>query len=80
MLKALPLPCGSPFVVGLGFGEASDAFLQQLASTPDHYHRLPNAQALVRLLPDIGTPTVDVEGEEGTVGFFREQVSAVRDR
>jgi hypothetical protein len=80
LLKALPLACGSPFVVTLGFGDASDAFLRELASTPNHYHRLPNAQALVKLLPDIGTPTVDGDGEEGTVGFFREQASAVKER
>jgi hypothetical protein len=80
LLKGLPLACGSPFIVTLGFGDASDDFLHALASTPDHYHRLPNAQALVKLLPDIGTPTVDGDGEEGTVAFFRDQASAVRDR
>jgi Mg-chelatase subunit ChlD len=72
-LKMLPLPCGSPFVVALGFGNVSDSFLQQVASAPQLYHRIPNAQALIQLLPEIGTPTVEGAGEEGTVGAFLKQ-------
>ncbi len=79
-LKATPLACGSPFIVALGFGDASDTFLQQVASTPALYHRLPNAQALIALLPDIGTPTVGGEGDEGTVGDFLHRASAVKER
>lgn len=79
-LKAMPLPCGSPFIVALGFGEASDTLLQQLASTPALYHRLPSAQALIALLPDIGTPTVGGEGDEGTVGRFLDRAASVRER
>lgn len=78
-LKATPLVCGSPFIVALGFGEASDAFLSQVASTPGLYRRLKSAQELIALLPDIGTPTVGGEGEEGTVGYFLQQASAVKE-
>lgn len=79
-LKSTQLVCGSPFIVALGFGEASDAFLQQVASMPTLYHRLPNAQALIALLPDIGTPTVGGEGDEGTVGHFLQRASNVKER
>jgi len=79
-LKTVPLPCGSPYIVALGFGDASDTFLREVASTPQLYHRLPNAQALIALLPDIGTPTVGGEGDEGTVGAFLENASAVKER
>ena len=78
-LKAAPLVCGSPFIVTLGFGEASDAFLSQVASTPGLYRKLKSAQELIALLPDIGTPTVGGEGDEGTVGHFLQQASAVKE-
>ena len=71
-LKMLQLPCGSPYVVALGFGEASDEFLSQLASRTNLYHRLKSAKDLIALLPSIGTPTV--EGG-GTIGQFLEQAS-----
>ncbi len=70
-LKLLSLPCGSPFIITLGFGEAKDDFLQQLASKPSLYHRLPNAQALIKILPSIGTPTVE---SNGTIAGFVEQI------
>lgn len=80
-LKLLSLPNGSPFLVALGFGDAKDDFMRQLASKPSLYHRLPNAQALVNLLPSIGTPTV--EGR-GTIAGFVEQIerasTGIKDR
>lgn len=78
-LKALPLACGSPFIITIGFGKTDDPFMQSLASTPGHYHRILSAQDLIRLLPEIGTPTIAVEGEEGTVGHFVKQ-TAIKDR
>lgn len=70
-LKLLALPCGSPFVITLGFGDAWDDFMAKLATKPTLYHRLPNAQALIKLLPSIGTPTV--EGK-GTIADFVSQI------
>jgi Mg-chelatase subunit ChlD len=70
-LKLLALPCGAPFLITLGFGEAKDDFLRKLASKPSLYHRLPNAQALIKLLPSIGTPTVEAAG---TIAGFVEQI------
>jgi uncharacterized protein YegL len=78
-LKMLPLACGSPFIVTLGFGAVVDAFLQQLASAPNLYHRISSAQELIQLLPEIGTPTVEGVGEEGTVGNFLRQVGGISD-
>lgn len=65
-LKSLPLPCGNPFVVTLGFGEAIDALMAQLATSTNGpngtvvplYHRIHSAQQLIKLLPAIGTPRV----------------------
>lgn len=64
-LKALPLPCGNPFLVTLGFGDAIDSLMAQLATTTTAngapvplYHRIQNAQQLIKLLPAIGTPRV----------------------
>lgn len=74
-LKLLDLACGSPFVVAIGFGKARDDILQQVASTPRMYHRLPSAQALVSFLPEIGTPTVEGDPDETTVGRLLEKVS-----
>ena len=66
-LKSTQLLCGAPVLVTLGFGNADDEALRQLASAgpsgaPLHL-RLSGAQALIELLPAIGTPKV---GEEGT--------------
>lgn len=78
LLKALPRPCGSPFLITLGYGNVDDVYMRQLASAPNLYHRIPNMAALVKLLPMIGTPVV--EGG-GTVGSFIEQISGgIRER
>ncbi|MDI3291656.1 VWA domain-containing protein [Polyangium sp. 15x6] len=71
-LKVLPLPCGSPFLVALGYGDINDDNMRKLASRPDLYHRLPNMAALVKVLPSIGTPTVQ---GGGTVGTFVAQIA-----
>ena len=81
LLKQATLACGSPFIVTLGFGKAKASFMRSLASSEALYIALPNAQALVQLLPAIGTPTVD-----GTrsIGDFIQQIeragTGVRDR
>ena len=77
-LKVLPLACGSPFLIPLGYGEVNDSFMSQLATKPTLYHRLPNMAALIKLLPSIGTPTVEGGGD---VASFLEQISnGVRER
>ena len=80
----MPLPCGSPVVITLGFGSADDQLLTAIATAPALYHRLLDAHALISCLPDIGTPTV-AEGDEGTVGAFVDRImtgpaGSIRDR
>jgi uncharacterized protein YegL len=72
-LKGMSLPCGAPRVVALGFGTANDAFLRQVATSPEFYKRVANSQDLMRLLPAIGTPTQRAGG--GTVADFERQIA-----
>jgi uncharacterized protein YegL len=79
-LKALPLLCGFPNVVALGFGDVKDEFLRAVASD-GLFRRIPNPRALIDLLPDIGTPTVyvdeDEDEDEGTLVRFRERIQEI---
>ncbi len=54
-----------PQLICIGFGEAQESFLEQLAGTPDRALMVNSVQQLVSLLPEIGTPrtgrAVDVE-------------------
>lgn len=72
-LKDVSLPCGTPRVVALGFGEANDELLRKIATSPEFYKRVASSQDLMRLLPAIGTPTQKAGG--GTVGDFERQIS-----
>jgi uncharacterized protein YegL len=72
-LKGLALPCGSPRIVALGFGSANDAFLRQVATSPEFYKRVTSSQDLMRLLPAIGTPTQRAGGS--TVADFERQIA-----
>lgn len=55
-LRSLSLPCGSPQIVTLGFGDADHEFLERVASTREHYVDCGNSENVMRLLPRIGTP------------------------
>jgi len=57
-LRSMSLPCGSPQIVTLGFGDADYEFLERVASTREHYVDCGNSETLMRLLPKIGTPPV----------------------
>lgn len=72
-LKSLSLPCGAPRIVALGFGSVNDAFLRQVATSPEFYKRVANSQELMRLLPAIGTPTQRSGGT--TVADFERQIA-----
>lgn len=56
-LRSMSLPCGSPQIVTLGFGDADHEFLERIASTREHYVDCVNSETVMRLLPQIGTPT-----------------------
>lgn len=73
-LKNLNLSCGSPRVVTLGFGKLNDAFMRALASRPEFYKRVANAQELIQLLPSVGTPT-QIGGRPSTVGDMEEWIA-----
>lgn len=72
-LKGTSLACGAPRVVALGFGSVNDAFLRQVATSPEFYKRVSSSQELMRLLPAIGTPTQRAGG--GTVADFERQIA-----
>jgi len=55
MLKALDIPAGMPRIITIGFGDANDAFMSQLASSPELYKRLKSPQDIGKFLPAIGT-------------------------
>lgn len=56
-LKATNLPCGCPRLVSFGIGSVNDQLLRQMATSPEFYKHVDDPQALIRLLPAIGTPT-----------------------
>lgn len=68
-LRSLPLPCGSPQIVTLGFGDADHEFLERIASTREHYVDCDSSENLMRLLPQIGTPPVS--GAATEAGFAK---------
>jgi uncharacterized protein YegL len=72
-LKSMFIPCGKPRLVTLGFGDADEAFLRQLATSPEFFKGVKDAKALARLLPAMGTPT-QMKGS-GTVEAFEQQIA-----
>jgi len=73
-LKNASLPCGSPRIITLGFGSVNDSLMSTLASRPEFYKKVANAQELVQLLPSIGTPT-QVGGRPSTVESMEERIA-----
>jgi uncharacterized protein YegL len=73
-LKALRLPCGSPELIALGFGDADEALLRRMVSQPGFYKTCRDSAGLARLLPAVGTPT-SVRGGPATVESFRRQIA-----
>jgi uncharacterized protein YegL len=71
-IKDLSLASGRPRIVTIGFGDVNDAFMKQLASNPELYVRLPNAQAVTKVLPPIGT----YKGSSGAEGVEAEIAKA----
>lgn len=72
-LKTLNLSCGAPRIIALGFGTANDDLLRKIATSSEFYKRVANSQALMRLLPAIGTPTQRAGGS--TVADFERQIA-----
>ncbi len=54
-LKELPLPCGSPRLVVLGFHEADRQFCEKLASYPEFYLHCNDSETLANILPEVGS-------------------------
>lgn len=61
-LKSLQIAAGSPRIITLGFGSASDQVMRQVASNSEVFGRLPTPAALARLLPVIGSSTLGTTG------------------
>jgi uncharacterized protein YegL len=54
-LKKMHLASGTPHVISLGIGAASDEFLLQIASRPDLYKKLSSPQDIVKFFRVLGT-------------------------
>jgi uncharacterized protein YegL len=73
-LKELQLPCGSPTIVALGFGNADDEFMSTVATTRAASHdpnivfpfyvKLAKPDDLLGLLPSLGTPAGNMDTYE----------------
>ncbi|MEI7893189.1 MAG: vWA domain-containing protein [Myxococcales bacterium] len=76
-LKALRLPCGSPFVITLGFGGGvNTTLMRQIASTPGAYKHCESAAELAKLLPAVGTIATG-GGGRATTDAWKARVSGL---
>ena len=66
-LKSLSIPAGTPRVFTLGFGEAKDSLMKQVASQPEMYKRFKDSGELQQFFPNIGTFVLPARGEEQAV-------------
>lgn len=75
-LKSMPLPCGPPRLVVLGFDAADTPFCRKLASFPEFYLRCNDSETLANLLPEIGSLVAKHSLQEAEAGI-RQQVQEV---
>jgi len=62
-LKSLKLAAGQPTVWTLGYGDIDPTFMKQVASSSEYFKQLPDASALAKLFPAIGTIAGTKTGE-----------------
>jgi uncharacterized protein YegL len=62
-LKRVSIPAGAPTIVALGYGAIDHKFMAQVASNRELFKELPDAAALVKFFPAIGTIAGTKTGE-----------------
>lgn len=62
-LKRLNIAAGQPTIWALGFGDIDPAFMKQVASGVEYFKELPDAAALTKMFPIIGTLAGTKTGE-----------------
>lgn len=66
-LKGLSIPAGTPHVFSIGFGEAKDSLMRQVATKPEMYKRFRDSGELRLFFPNIGTFVFPARDEEQAV-------------
>jgi uncharacterized protein YegL len=62
-LKAIDIPAGQPAVWAFGYGDLDSGFMKQICSNSEYFKELPDASALTKLFPAIGTIAGTKTGE-----------------
>ena len=62
-LKQLDIAAGQPALWSFGYGDIDPVFMKHVASSLEHFKELPDAAALTRLFPAIGTIAGTKTGE-----------------